>query len=110
MRHLSAQVYGVDAQIRQLVAGLPSGPSGAPTSEGDPPPTFSSIVASQRAMSDRLEHMSRRQGKIEQSQRKFREHEKKKSKFLNKMMDKLRSLYGSGAFDDDLSSPSGSSS
>lgn len=45
MCHLSSQIYGVDAHIRQLVAGLPSGQSGESTSTGTgKKPYFDDVV------------------------------------------------------------------
>lgn len=92
MCHLSSQIHWVDAQIRQLVSSLPTSPPGALTAKGEDQPTLATVVAAQRAMSNRLEHISRRQGKIEKCQWKFREHKKKS---------KHRSLRGSSSSNSD---------
>nr|XP_016452542.1 PREDICTED: uncharacterized protein LOC107777078 [Nicotiana tabacum]XP_016452543.1 PREDICTED: uncharacterized protein LOC107777078 [Nicotiana tabacum] len=83
LRYISCQVYGMETQVRQFVAGLPSRPSGEGTSTGPvgqgKVPTLSDLAKEQQAIKAKL-------GKIEQRQMKQREHENKKSKFLTKMI------------------------
>ena len=89
-QYISTQVHGVDTRIQQLVAGLPSGPHGEGTSSapsGPGGPTLAGVVGE-------LKHIKEKQGKIERRQKKAREHAKKQSKFLNKMMSILRSVCG----------------
>jgi len=63
------------------------------TRSGKKPATLDDVVLEQKSIKTRLEDMSRIQGKVERGQMKFKEHEKKKNKFLSRMMDKLSSLY-----------------
>ena|SRR5688572_17548481 len=93
--HISDQVYGMDSQIRELVQRLPSGPEASSSStSGMTSTTLSTIVTEQQNIRDRL-------AKIERRQQKSKEHEKRKTKFLNKMMDTLRKFCGSGSGDDE---------
>ncbi|XP_060179545.1 uncharacterized protein LOC132609529 isoform X2 [Lycium barbarum] len=110
-RYIFTQVHDMDTHIRQLVAGLPSGPVG----EG-----FSTLPSGSNALTllsvvQELQHIKERLRKIEMRQKKQREHEKKKSKFLTNLISTLRQFCG--AQDDDvdehdfvLSEPSSSSS
>ncbi|XP_060179362.1 uncharacterized protein LOC132609404 [Lycium barbarum] len=89
-QYISTQVHGVDNRIQQLVASLPLGPHGEGTStapSGPSGPTLAGVV-------EDMKHIKEKQGKIERRQKKAREHAKKQSKFLNKMMSILRSVCG----------------
>lgn len=93
MKYISSQIFMVDAHIRELVAGLPSGPDGEGSSSR-PSGTVSleTVVAEQEQIRSRLDRIEKRHKKFEKRHKKFG---KRTSSFLNKMMKKLQSLCSS---------------
>ena len=85
----------MDSQIRELVQCLHTVPGECSSStSGMISSALSTVVIEQQHIKDRL-------AKVERRQKKMKDHEKRKTKFLNRMMDTLRKFCSSGSGDDE---------
>ncbi|KAH0655719.1 hypothetical protein KY285_030601 [Solanum tuberosum] len=87
--HLSGHMQFMDTsihlQIQELTRSLPTGPRKSSSASGSSTSTLSTLVHDNQILKNMMAKMGRRK-------KKMTEHEKKKSKFLKKMMSTLRKL------------------